>query len=196
MEITNLVVARYVDGRVVKGMTQDFSPNRGLFHVEPLDGGPPVEVRIRQLKALFFVVSLQGDPSRPDVHGFVHGPAETQQGKKIAVRFKDGELLCGYTLTWTPEREGFFMFPADSTANNQRMFVVTAATLEVKAGPAAEVLAQRVLSERATPGGEGGAHGGPAGGIHRMPPIGGRRPSGFLPRPSRGAGPERRSGTD
>ena len=24
-------------------------------------------------------------------------------GKKLAVRFRDGELLCGYTTSWTPE---------------------------------------------------------------------------------------------
>ena len=149
MEISNLVVARYADGRVLKGVTQDFSPNRGIFHIHPPgDDRNATQLRFKQLKALFFVSSLDGDPSREDLPGFVAGPAETQQGKKIAVRFKDGEFICGYTLSWTPEREGFFMFPADPNGNNQRIFVITAATAEVKAGPAAEVLAQRALSTR------------------------------------------------
>jgi hypothetical protein len=209
VEISNLVVARYIDGRVLKGVTRDFSPNRPMFHVDPQDGESTVELRFRQLKALFFVTSLEGDPSRQDVRGFVHGPVETQQGKKIAVRFRDGELLCGYTLSWSPDREGFFLFPADVHGNNQRIYVVTASTLEVKAGPAAEVLAQRVLSEAPAPGSSGlmrgpGRPGGsrsqspgaPPSGLRPMPPIGGRRPSGFLPRPPRGGGPERRTGTD
>jgi hypothetical protein len=172
-----------------------------MFHIDPQDGSPPVELRFRQLKALFFVNSLEGDPARQDVRGFVHGPVETQQGKKVAVRFRDGEFICGYTLSWSPDREGFFMFPADIHGNNQRIYVITGSTLEVKAGPAAEVLAQRVLSEAPLPGASGsmrrpGARpGAPPSGLRPLPPIGGRRPSGFLPRPPRGGGPERRTGT-
>ena len=194
MEISNLVVARYVDGRVLKGVTQDFSPNRGIFHVHPPgDDSAGVELRFKQLKALFFVSSLDGDPDRQDVRGFVDGPAETQQGKKIAVRFKDGEFICGYTLSWTPEREGFFLFPADSNANNQRIFVITSATLEIKAGPAAEVLAQRMLSaktgERAAQSPET-----PRGRIAPFP--GARRPSAFLPRPLPEDSTDPKTGTD
>jgi hypothetical protein len=206
VEITNLVVARFLDGRVLKGVTRDFSPNRAMFHVDPQDGSTTVELRFRQLKALFFVNSLEGDPARQDVRGFVHGPVETQQGKKIAVRFRDGEFICGYTLSWAPDREGFFMFPADPQSNNQRIYVITPSTLEVKAGPAAEVLAQRVLSETPLPGTSGILRGPnlprsprpgtPPSGLRPMPPVGGRRPSGFLPRPPRGGGPERRTGTD
>ena len=32
----NKVVARFADGRVVKGMTLDFSPEKDLFHVARL----------------------------------------------------------------------------------------------------------------------------------------------------------------
>ena len=202
MDISNLVVARYLDGRTLKGVTRDFSPNRAMFHIDPQDGSPPIELRFRQLKALFFVNSLEGDPARQDVRGFVHGPVETQQGKKIAVRFRDGEFICGYTLSWSPDREGFFMFPADVHGNNQRIYVITGSTLEVKAGPAAEVLAQRVLSEAPLPGSSGvmrrpsGARLQRPSGLRPIPPVGGRRPSGFLPRPPGGGGPDRRTGTD
>ncbi len=203
MELNNLVVARYVDGRVLKGVTRDFSPNRGIFHVDQQGGGQTVELRFRQLKALFFVRSLEGDPARQDVRGFVLGPAETQQGKKIAVRFRDGEFVCGYTLSWSPDREGFFLFPADAHSNNQRVFVITASTLEVKAGPAAEVLAQRVLTEAPTRG-DATSSDTTTGPATPLPPIStsrpssiGRRPSGFLPRPRRTLPPtERRTGTD
>jgi hypothetical protein len=198
VEISNLVVARYADGRVLKGVTQDFSPNRGIFHVHaPGDDANAVELRFKQLKALFFVKSLEGDGKRQDVRGFVAGPAETQQGKKIAVRFRDGEFICGYTLSWTPDREGFFLFPADADGNNQRIFVITAATVEIKAGPAAEVLAQRVLASQ--PQGDGPASRAerrPGGTVTPLPDPGGRRPSAFLPRPPRGAVPERPTGSD
>jgi hypothetical protein len=139
------VVARFSDGKVLKGTTQDFFPNRPSFHLIPLEGGNGLEIRCKQLKAVFFVKSFEGDSKRKDVRGFITAPAETAQGKKIAVRFKDGELLCGYSLSYTPDRDGFFVFPADAGGNNLRVYVLTAAATEVKAGPAAEVLAQRIM---------------------------------------------------
>jgi hypothetical protein len=204
VEITNLVVARYLDGRVLKGVTRDFSPNRPIFHVDLEDGSPAIELRYRQLKALFFVKGFEGDPDRQDIRGFVHGPAETQQGKKIAVRFRDGEFICGYTLSWSPDREGFFLFPADADSNNQRIFVISSSTLEIKAGPAAEVLAQRVLAGAPAKGNapasrpdlklQKPAPWRPTG--NPSPQIGGKRPSGFLPKPPGGGPPERRTGSE
>ena len=197
MEISNLIVARYIDGRVLKGVTRDFSPNRAMFHVDTQDGNPSVELRFRQLKAVFFVRTLEGNSARDDIRGFVNGPAENQHGKKIAVRFRDGEFVCGYTLSWSPDREGFFMFPSDTTGNNQRMFVITTSTLEIKAGPAAEVLAQNVLSA-APAAGDAPAHTTEIrrASITPLPPVAGRRPSGFIPRPSRPGPGDRRTGSD
>lgn len=145
----NQVVAHRLDGKLLKGTTQDFFPNRPVFHVQPADGGPPVEVRTKNLKAVFFVRDFVGNQVRKDLQGFVSGPAETSHGKKICVRFKDGELLCGYSLTFSPDREGFFMFPADPGSNNLRIYVVTSSCTEIKAGPAAEAMAQKALGDRA-----------------------------------------------
>ena len=147
MEINNKVVARYLDGRVLKGVTRDFSPNRISFHVEVDGTGEIVELRCRHLKALFFVRSFDGDSARQDLRGFVEGPAETAQGRKIAVRFRDDEFICGYTFSWSPDRDGFFLFPSDAGSNNQRIYVIAASTDEVKAGVQAEALAQRVRAE-------------------------------------------------
>ncbi len=211
MEITNKVVARYLDGRVLKGSTRDFSPNRISFHIEVEGTGEIVELRCRQLKALFFVHTLDGDATRPDLRGFVDGPAETAQGRKIAVRFRDNEFICGYTLSWSPDRDGFFMFPSDAGSNNQRIYVVATSTDEVKAGMQAEALANRILAgERAResrlPGAAPAASPaaparpvpppratgqfsrpplppGRSGGVHEAEPP---RPSGFHPRPPRG----------
>ena len=146
MAEANRVVAHFMDGKLLKGSTQDFIPNRPSFHLQPADGSPTVEVRCKTLKGLFFVKEFSGNASRHDLRGFLAAPGETTQGKKIAVRFKDGELLCGYSLSYLPDREGFFMFPSDSGSNNLRMYVIVAATTEVKSGPPADVLAQKVLS--------------------------------------------------
>jgi len=132
------VVAHFTDGMLLKGTTQDFNPNRPGFHIKPADGGAAVEVPYRLLKAVFFVKSLEGNPNRQDFRGFIAAPAATTHGKKLAVRFKDGELLCGYTLSHRPDREGFFLFPADSEGNNIRVFVLAAQVSETVAGAAAE----------------------------------------------------------
>jgi hypothetical protein len=145
----NRVVAHLLNGKLIKGTTQDFFPNRPMFHMAPVEGGLPVEVRTRQLKALFFVREFAGNTTRRDLRGFISAPGETAQGKKLAVRFKDGELLCGYSLAFSPDREGFFIFPSDFQANNLRVYVLTASSVEIKAGPAAEALAQKVLAQRA-----------------------------------------------
>jgi len=144
----NRVVAHFMDGKVLKGTTQDFFPNRASFHLQPADGGASIEVRCKTLKGLFFVKEFAGDAKRRDLRGFLAAPSETARGKKIGVRFKDGELLCGYSLSYLPGREGFFMFPSDSGSNNLRIYVVVAATTEIKAGPLADTLARKVLESR------------------------------------------------
>jgi hypothetical protein len=51
--------------------------------------------------------------------------------RKIRVVFADGETLVGTTQGYQPGRPGFFVVPADSGSNNDRCFVVSAATKEV-----------------------------------------------------------------
>ena len=146
---TNRVVAHFLDGRVVKGTTQDFFPNRPIFRVLPVGAGKESEIQCRQLKAVFFVKDLTGDENRKDLRGFVDGPGETATGKKIAVQFKDGEFLCGYSLSYSAERVGFFLFPSDPGSNNLRIYVMTYAAVEVRSGTAAEAMAQKILDEEA-----------------------------------------------
>jgi hypothetical protein len=93
------------------------------------------------------VRDFAGAPERTKLRGFLAAPPETSQGKKVAVLFRDGELVCGYTLTFSPDRAGFFMFPADAMGNNLRIFVVVRAAAEIKAGPAADQLVTRMLGK-------------------------------------------------
>ena len=125
----NRVVVRYLDGRVLKGTVSDFSPHRCSFHIETLEGGMrPVEQR--QLKAIYFVRSFGGD-TRPH-RSNLFPPGRPVVGRKIAVRFADGEILVGTTVGYRPYRPGFFVVPADPESNTQRCFVVAGATSEVR----------------------------------------------------------------
>jgi hypothetical protein len=146
MSETNNVVLHFQDGTVLKGSTQDFNPGRPGFHLAPSDGGPAIQVRNAQLKAVFFVKNLRGNPDHGGPTGFLSAPAATAHGKKVAVLFKDGELLCGYTLSYLPDRQGFFIFPVDPETNNVRVFVIAASAAEIKTGPAAEALAQKTVA--------------------------------------------------
>ena len=131
--IGNKVVARYRDGRVVKGFTQDFVPNRPSFHLAPEEGpgaGKPVLVELAALKAVFFVKDLQGDPRRVDRLEFE--PGKPVIGRKIRVVFADGETMLGTTHGYQPDRPGFFLAPADPASNADRCFVVTASTRAVE----------------------------------------------------------------
>ena len=138
MNETNRVIAHYLDGRVVKGVTEDFHPDRRQFHLHPIDAGASVVIDNRQLKAVFFVKDFAGDPGRRDLRGFGLVSGEQTQGKKIVVEFKDGERIQGYTLAYGPDRQGFFVVPADPGSNNLRIYVLKGATRQILAGARAE----------------------------------------------------------
>jgi hypothetical protein len=134
----NRVVARFLDGRVMKGTTEDFLPNRPRFHLRPTGSSQTETIECRTLKAVFFVRNFTGNAERKDVPGFGHLPVEANQGKKISVQFRDGEVISGYTLAYTRERDGFFVVPADPGSNNERIYVLKHAAQKIMVGPQAE----------------------------------------------------------
>ena len=130
--IQNKIVVRYQDGRISKGVTGDFFPNKDLFHLFPvnaLPGTKPIKVSIQELKAVFFVKTFEGNPEYNDKKELEAD--KTVVGRKIRVIFKDGEVLVGTTHGYQPGRPGFFIQPADPQSNNDRCFVISAATQEV-----------------------------------------------------------------
>lgn len=121
------VVAHFADGRVLKGTTANFRPNTPEFHLRSPDGDGATVVRVADLKGLFFVHDLAGDPRqrhRDDVD-------RTGLGRKVEVVFADGEVMAGYTTGYAPGRTAFWVTPADPNSNNDRVFVVAAATESV-----------------------------------------------------------------
>ena len=123
----NKVVAHLRDGRLIKGTTANFSPIRDKFHIT-MPNGKTAEVLFNQLKALFFVKRLDGNRSYRETKGLggAHGV-----GRKVRCDFSDGEVLAGFTQAYDPTRAGLFITPSDPKSNNERIFVVTAATKSV-----------------------------------------------------------------
>ena len=127
------IIARFQDGKILKGYTQNFFPNRPVFHVLPMDAASAtksVEIRVSELKAVFFVRDFSGD-NRYDERKVLN-PGEKVQGRLIEVTFRDGEELVGSTTGYDPKRPGFFFFPIDPKSNNIKAYIVSSAVRGVR----------------------------------------------------------------
>ena len=123
----NRIVVKFKNQTVLKGKTSDFFPNRRRFHMEQLDGTIK-DIVVEDLKAIFFVKDFEGNKNHKDSYNHVISNA----GRKTKVRFMDGEIIYGYTLGYSPDRQGFYLTPADLGGNNDRIFIVTSATEKVQ----------------------------------------------------------------
>ncbi|GIW70472.1 MAG: hypothetical protein KatS3mg102_0014 [Planctomycetota bacterium] len=122
----HLVIARYPDGRTVKGVTLNFQPDAEHCHIappeRPYDEG--VRIALRDLKALFFVRDLRGNPAyrerkdleRPEPYGHL-----------VRVRFKDGEEIVGTAYRIDRRAPGVLLHPVDPQSNNERILAVWSA---------------------------------------------------------------------
>ena len=127
------VVLRYSDGRLSKGFTEDFFPNKDSFHLTPANNpsSGPTEVSMKDLKAVFVVRDFNGNPQYNERKEYIEG--ETPHGMKLEVTFADGEVMVGSTLLgYDPKRQGNFMIPVDPNSNNIRVFIVSSAVKSVR----------------------------------------------------------------
>ena len=124
----NRVIAHHVDGTLLKGTTLDFFPTKEKFHVTD-SAGDVHEINVNELKAIFFVKDFEGDADYTEKKGFF---TKQTQGKKVMVEFFDGEVLFGFTLSYSTRGLGFFIFPGDPDCNNSKVFIVHSAAKRVK----------------------------------------------------------------
>ncbi len=127
------IVAHYLDGKLTKGYTFDFNPNRDNFHV--VASQDKVEeaalVYHDELKALFFVKTFEGNPGYEDPI-FSEETIKHLVGMKLKIIFKDGEVLYATTFGYSPARKGFFVFPIDKKCNNEKVYVITSSTTSIE----------------------------------------------------------------
>lgn len=127
------IVVRYADGKIKKGYSQDFFPNKPVFHLtKNHEGNPqnPEEIRVADLKAVFFVRTFTGKPDYKERKEFAEG--ENPAGRKVEVIFADGEMMQGSVLGYSPKENGFFLFPVDTKGNNIKSFVVSGSVKEFR----------------------------------------------------------------
>lgn len=134
-------VVHYKNGRLLKGFTRDFAPTKQTFHVtseQNKDRGHEYKVNLDDLKAVFFVKSLQGNKDYAEKKKFEEVDTSGLKGLKIMVKFTDGEVIRGISLGYSKTGKGFFIIPVDPESNNERIFVVSNDVRDVKIGTAAE----------------------------------------------------------
>jgi hypothetical protein len=137
-------VTRLMDGSLLKGYLKDFSPKAEEILVQEEPGGSARSVKIKDVKAVFFVKSFEGDEDHRERKSY---SMTRTKGQRVFVKFRDGESLLGFLEGATPwdkgfflsrrdnSLKGFFLLPADEDANNDRVFVVSSSVDDVTVVP-------------------------------------------------------------
>ncbi len=126
----NQVVVACTDGQRLKGYVSNFLPTRDSFRLFPAENSPQdqgKDLRLGNLKAIFFVKDLAGHSEHKDAYDVT----KLSHGRKIEVTFADGEKIIGATEAYNPQKSGFFLFPADPESNNLRVFIVNRNAVKV-----------------------------------------------------------------
>jgi hypothetical protein len=138
------VVFRFNDGNIINGHLKDFSPDLADLHIEEASSGHHRTVRIEELKALFFVRSFEGDKEYKEKKTY---GINKSNGKRVFIRFKDGESLVGFLEGDIPWKrgfflskqgagmKGFFLLPVDEGTNNLKVFVIASSINDVTVVP-------------------------------------------------------------
>lgn len=129
----NKIVVHMKDGSVHKGVTQDFQPGSGSFHVLPAEGGGvPRRVSVEAMKALFYVKDYVGNRDFVARQQFDEAH---RSGRKAILTFLDGETMWGMLGEGGDTDPGFYFFPLDEQDNNIRIFVVRSSLQEMRLVP-------------------------------------------------------------
>jgi hypothetical protein len=119
----NKIVARFADGRIVKGFTSDFSPQKRMFHLTDRNDSSVEMIDVEKLKAVFIVKKFEGDPGYRESGDF-QGSSGPAYGSRIRIVFRDGEEMVGVGMGYSPDKVGFFLTPSDPESNIIRAFVI------------------------------------------------------------------------
>jgi hypothetical protein len=131
------VILRFADGKMLKGFIRDLKLSEEALFIED-ESSSQLKVRLKELKAIFFVRSFEGNREHQEKKTF----AGSHPGsKRVFIKFKDGESMMGFVEGELPWRTGFFLesmkdkgfyiVPVDAASNNIKILVVTSAVRDV-----------------------------------------------------------------
>lgn len=131
------VILRFVNGKMLKGFITDLKLSQDILFIQD-ESNNQLKVRLKELKAIFFVRRFEGDRTYHEKKAFGEAPPGT---KSVFVKFKDGENMMGHIVGEVPwergffkdsmKEKGFYILPADEGSNNIKTFVVTSAVTDV-----------------------------------------------------------------
>jgi hypothetical protein len=122
------VVARFRDGRLSSGVTNDFHPSKPYLNLSTTPtSGDTRFMQISQMEALYFLRD-GGEEGRLD------SPvsASAMHGRQIEVTLPNGDTIVGSTLNYRRDGNGFFVHPFDPRSEHSRVFVTTAGVRHVR----------------------------------------------------------------
>jgi hypothetical protein len=134
------IVARYRDGRLVKGYVRNFSIESETVVLSDQETLQEIRVPIAELKAIFFVKNFGGSSKHVERKAF---GVRKNPGKKVFIKFSDKETLVGFIegeIPWDKgfslaklgeKVKGFFLTPVDGDSNNNKVFVVAGAIQDI-----------------------------------------------------------------
>ncbi len=138
-------VVVHTGGRVCKGYieSQEWEELEGLLvqglrrlpdviRLRRAEDDEPQEIAVKDLKAVFFVKSFDGQGNRNDLKFFSNAPMV--HGIWVQLQFKDGEIMEGIVLNGMQHlvEPGFFVHPTDPDANNKLIYVLKAALADFR----------------------------------------------------------------
>lgn len=129
--MANQVVARFLDGRLIKGTSLDVAPGKPECHIRTADR-QMVEVQLADLKALYFVKSFEGDPAHEYATEPADGDPRLTGSHRVTIRFQDGERLEALANRYPPLGQFFFVLPVDGSGNTLRVLVNRNAITEIR----------------------------------------------------------------
>jgi small nuclear ribonucleoprotein (snRNP)-like protein len=144
MEDIHRVVVRFNNGKILKGYVRNFVANENFVLLEEVGTQMERGILIDELKAIFFVKTFEGVSGYRDkkAYGIRQGT-----GRKVYVRFNDGESMIGFLegeIPWkkgfflskpNSKVKGFFLIPVDSGSNNIKVFIVGSSIKDITLMP-------------------------------------------------------------
>lgn len=125
-------VVHFKNGEIEKGFTDNFSFFCETFDLVKMDKQTKeetqtLEIRLEDLKAVFFVKDFDGNPDyQPN-----HNTERYGFGDRVEVVFQDDETLVGYTTRYKEDNKGFILYPADPKTNNDVVAVIRSAARSI-----------------------------------------------------------------
>ena len=129
--MNNRIVARYKDGRLIKGISHDIQPTRPAFHIRTEDG-KSLKINMAELKAVFYVRTLEGNSTHNENLTPDPEDARSRGSSVVVLKFLDGENMVGLANALPGNKPYFFVVPVDPHSNNVRILVNQAALISVE----------------------------------------------------------------